>query len=97
MTRKTYGNTGTPITMDMGGWRITYNKRGEVKVGFCKERTLSNAVAVFNSLDHTTGFNAGTLPIDRIDTFGNLTDTWLQEGRYGVPYPSLLLSNFDRS
>ena len=97
MTRKTYGNTGTPITMDMGGWRITYHKRGEVKVGFFKERTLSNAVAVFNSLDHTTGFNAGTLTIDRIDTFGNLTDTWLQEGRYGVPYPSLLLSNFDRS
>ena len=86
MTRKTYGNTGTPITMDMGGWRITYHKRGEVKVGFFKERTLSNAVAVFNSLDHTTGFNAGTLTIDRIDTFGNLTDTFTQEGRYGVPH-----------
>ena len=95
MKRKTYGNgTGTPITMDMGGWRITYHKRGEVDVAFFKERTLSNAVAVFNSLDRTTGFNAGTLTIDRIDTFGNLTDTWTQEGRYGTPYPVMLMSSF---
>ena len=45
-----------------------------------------NAVAVFNSLDSTTGFDAGTLTIDRIDTFGNLTDTYTMEGRYGVPH-----------
>ena len=85
------------LLVDQGGWRITYHKDNEVKVGLFKELTLSNAVAVFNSLDRTTGFDAGTLTIDRIDTFGNLTDTWIQEGRYGVPYPSLLLSNFDRS
>ena len=84
---KSYGNTGTPITMNMGGWRITYHKDGEVQIPalFC-ERTLSNAVAVFNSLDSTTGFDAGTLTIDRIDTFGNLTDTYTMEGRYGVPH-----------
>ena len=69
-----------------GGWRITYHKDGEVKYGHFCERTLSDAVHVFNSLDHTTGFNAGTLTIDRIDTFGNLTDTFTQEGRYGVPH-----------
>ena len=69
-----------------GGWRITYHKDGEVKHGFFCERTLSDAVHVFNSLDHTTGFNAGTLTIDRIDTFGNLTDTFTQEGRYGIPH-----------
>ena len=87
MKRKTYGNgTGTPITMDMGCWRITYHKDGEVKHGMFVERTLSDAVHVFNSLDHTTGFNAGTLTIDRIDTFGNLTDTFTQEGRYGIPH-----------
>ena len=83
---KSYGNTGTPITMNMGGWRITYHKDGEVKYGHFCERTLSDAVHVFNSLDHTTGFNAGTLTIDRIDTFGNLTDTFTQEGRYGIPH-----------
>ena len=94
---KSYGNTGTPITMDMGGWRITYTQDGEIKVGLFNEATLSDAVHVFNSLGHTTGFNAGTLTIDRIDTFGNLTDTWTQEGRYGTPYPVLLMSNFVRS
>ena len=94
---KSYGHGTSPITMDMGGWRITYTKHGEVDVAFLKERTLSNAVAVFNTLDRTTGFNAGTLTIDRIDTFGNLTDTWTQEGRYGTPYPVLLMSNFVRS
>ena len=83
---KSYGNTGTPITMNMGGWRITYHQDGEVKYGLFNEATLSDAVHVFNSLDHTTGFNAGTLTIDRIDTFGNLTDTFTQEGRYGIPH-----------
>ena len=83
---KSYGNTGTPITMNMGGWRITYHQDGEIKTGLFCEATLSEAVHVFNSLGHTTGFNAGTLTIDRIDTFGNLTDTFTQEGRYGVPH-----------
>ena len=83
---KSYGNTGTPITMNMGGWRIIYNKDGEIKSSFFCEATLMNAVAVFNSLDSTTGFDAGTLTIDRIDTFGNLTDTYTMEGRYGVPH-----------
>ena len=73
------------LLVDQGGWRIAYHKDGEVKYGLFKERTLSNAVAVFNSLDHTTGFDAGMLTIDRIDTFGNLTHTYTQDGRYGVP------------
>ena len=73
------------LLVDMGGWRIAYHKLGEIKVGFFKERTLSNAVAVFNSLDHTTGFNAGMLTIDRIDIHGKLTHTYTQDGRYGVP------------
>ena len=83
---KSYGSTGTPITMNMGGWRITYHNHGEIKTAFFCEATLLNAVAVFNSLDGTTGFDAGTLTIDRIDTFGNLTDTYTMEGRYGVPH-----------
>ena len=90
---KSYGNTGTPITMKMGGWRITYHQDGEIKAGFFCEATLSDAVHVFNSLGHTTGFNAGTLTIDRIDTFGNLTDTFTQEGRYAVPHNVRSLNN----
>ena len=93
---KSYGNTGTPITMDMGGWRITYTQDGKIKVGTFNEATLSNAVHVFNSLDHTTGFDAGTLTIDRIDTFGNLTDTFIQDGRYGVPHNVASLRNTHR-
>jgi len=83
---KSYGNTGTPITLNLGGWRITYTQDGEIKVAHFNEATLSDAVHVFNSLDHTTGFNSGTLTIDRLDTFGNLTDTFTQEGRYAVPH-----------
>ena len=83
---KSYGNTGTPITMNMGGWRITWHQDGEIKSGHFCEATLMNAVAVFNSLDSTTGFDAGPLCIDRIDTFGNLTDTYTMNGRYGVPH-----------
>ena len=90
---RSYGNTMTPITLNMGGWRITYHQDGEIKTGLFCEATLSDAVHVFNSLDHTTGFNAGTLTIDRIDTFGNLTDTFTQEGRYGVPHNVRSLRN----
>ena len=83
---KSYGHGTSPITMDMGAWRITYNHPNKgIMVSLFNERTLMNAVAVFNSLDRTTGFDAGTLTIDRIDTFGNLTHTYTQEGRYGVP------------
>ena len=85
MKRNAYATTML-TGLSEGGWRITYHKDGEVKHGMFVERTLSDAVHVFNSLDHTTGFNAGTLTIDRIDTFGNLTDTFTQEGRYGIPH-----------
>ena len=94
---RSYGNgSGTPLTVDMGGWRITYTKDGEIKVAHFNEATLSNAVHVFNSLDHTTGFDAGTLTIDRIDTFGNLTDTFIQDGRYAVPHNVASLRNTHR-
>ena len=86
MTQRNAYATTMLTGLSEGGWRITYHKDGEVTHGMFVERTLSDAVHVFNSLDHTTGFNAGTLTIDRIDTFGNLTDTFTQEGRYGVPH-----------
>ena len=93
---KSYGNTGTPITLNLGGWRITYTQDGEIKVAHFNEATLSDAVHVFNSLDHTTGFNSGTLTIDRLDTFGNITDTFTQEGRYGIPHNVRSLNNTHR-
>ena len=85
MKRNAYATTML-TGLSEGGWRITYHKDGEVKHGMFVERTLSDAVHVFNSLDHTTGFNAGTLTIDRNDTFSNLTDTFTQEGRYALPH-----------
>ena len=83
---KTYGNTGTPITMDMGGWNISYREPicGGNRKAFLKEATLLQAVAVFNTLERTSGFDT-PLRIERFDTFGNHTDTWTMDGRYDVP------------
>ena len=53
-------------------------------MSFLKESTLLQAVAVFNTLERTTGFDT-PLRIERIDTFVNHTDTWTMDGRYGVP------------
>ena len=45
-----------------------------------------NTMAVFNSLDSTTGFKIiGDIIIDRINTDGVLTDTFLMDGRYARP------------
>ena len=83
---KTYGNTGTPITMDMGGWNISYREPicGGNRMAFLKEATLLQAVAVFNTLERTSGFDT-PLRIERLDIFGNHTDTWTMDGRYDVP------------
>jgi len=81
---RSYGNTGTPITMDMGGWNIFYMRDGIEQRSFLKEGTLLNTVAVFNSLDRTSGFDT-PLRIERLDIFGNHTDTWTMDGRYSVP------------
>ena len=67
-----------------GGWRIHYTKDGNDEISFFVESTLLNAVAVFNTLERTSGFNT-PLRIERIDTFGNHTDTFTMDGRYGVP------------
>ena len=83
---KSYGNTGTPITMDMGGWNIYYREpicRGN-RMAFHKTDTLLNAVAEFNTIQRTSGFDT-PLRIERMDVFGNHTDTWTMDGRYGVP------------
>ena len=83
---KSYGNTGTPITMDMGGFRISYREPicGGNRMAFHKTDTLLNAVAEFNTIQRTSGFDT-PLRIERMDVFGNHTDTWPMDGRYGVP------------
>ncbi len=89
---KTYGNTGTPITMDMGCFIIQYREPicGGNRQAIHKTRTMLNAVAEFNALERTSLSPEGLpfdtpLRIERIDTFGNHTDTWTMDGRYDVP------------
>ena len=88
---KSYGNTGTPITMDMGGFHIFYREpiNGGSRRSFHKTDTMLNAVAEFNTLTHTSmseGKPFSTpLRIERHDIFGNKTHVWTMDGRYAVP------------
>ena len=83
---KSYGNTGTPITMDMGGFHIFYREpiNGGSRRSFHKTDTMLNAVAEFNTLERTSGFDT-PLSIERMDVFGNMTHRWNMDGRYSVP------------
>ena len=75
---QSYGNTGTPITMDMGGFRIQYrNALGGNRESFFQTSDHNEARQEFNqyvvgreSIDETP------LRIERFDIFGNHTDTW---------------------
>ena len=86
-----YGNTGTPITMDMGGFEILYREPicGGNRRSFHKTDTMLNAVAEFNTLEHTSISDgkpfATPLSITRLDIFGNKTHRWNMDGRYSVP------------
>ena len=89
---KSYGNTGTPITMDMGGFHIFYREpiNGGARRSFHKTRTMLNAVAEFNTLERTSLSPEGLpfdtpLSIERHDIFGNMTHRWNMDGRYSVP------------
>ena len=83
---KSYGNTGTPITMDMGGFHIQYREpiNSGNRASFHKTSTMLNAVAEFNTLERTSGFDT-PLRIERMDIFGNKTHVWTLDGRYAVP------------
>ena len=88
---QSYGNTGTPITMDMGGFYIYYREPilGGNRQSFHKTSTMLNAVAEFNTLEHTSMSEGKPfetpLRIERFDIFGNHTHTWTMDGRYSVP------------
>ena len=80
-----YGNTGTPITMNKGGFKIQYREplAGGNRVFLsCRTATVMDAVAEFNIIKG--GFDT-PLRIERVDVFGNLTHTYTMDGRYGVP------------
>ena len=59
LTGQSYGNTGTPITMDMGGFYIYYREPicGGNRQSFHKTSTMLQAVAEFNTLETTSGFD----------------------------------------
>ena len=43
-----------------------------------------NAMAVFNAMEATSGFDT-PITVERRDVFGNMTHRWNMDGRYGVP------------
>ena len=83
MKRKAYATTMLS-GLSESGWRIHYTKDGSSDVAFLVERTLLDAGAVFNTLGRTSGCDTD-LTIERVGTYGDVTNTWVMEGRYGVP------------
>ena len=81
-----YGHGVSPITMDMGCFKIFYREPilGGNRQSIHKTSTMLNAVAEFNTLERTSGFDT-PLRIERYDIFGNHSDTWTMDGRYDVP------------
>ena len=75
------------LLTDKGGWWIAYAHPDKgLTRSFLKEKTLMSAMAVFNSLDSTTGFKIiGDIIVDRFNIDGALTDTFVMAGRYGTP------------
>ena len=74
------------LLTDQGGWYIDYREPilGGHRASFHKTDTLSNAVAEFNTLERTSGFDT-PLRITRVDTLGDKTHVYTQDGRYSVP------------
>ena len=74
------------LLVDQGGWRIEYREPilGGNRASFHKTDTLLNAVAEFNTLERTSGFDT-PLRITRIDTLGEKTHIFTMQGRYDVP------------
>ena len=67
-----YGNTGTPVTMNKGGFKIQYREplAGGNRVFLsCRTATVMDAVAEFNLIKG--GFDT-PLRIERFDVFGIL-------------------------
>ena len=88
---RSYGNTLTPVTMDMGGFHIYYREPilGGSRRSFHKTSTLMEAVAEFNTIESLSMSEgkpfATPLSVERADIFGNITHRWNMDGRYSVP------------
>ena len=79
MKRKSYGNTGTHITMDMGGFNVHYrNHLGGMRKAFFKDANQNEAR---NSTLELYGDTIDDSPcrIERFDIFGNHTHTWTSD------------------
>jgi hypothetical protein len=74
------------LLVDEGGWRIEYREPilGGHRASFHKVSTLSQAVAEFNVLERTSGFDT-PMRITRVSTMGDKTHVYTQDGRYSVP------------
>ena len=80
-----YGNTGTPVTMNMGGFKIQYREPicgGNRVFLSTRTATVMDAVAEFNLIKG--GFDT-PLRVERYNFDGKLTDVFNMDGRYGVP------------
>ena len=74
------------LLLDQGCFKIYYREPilGGNRVAIHKTDTMLNAVAEFNTLQRTSGFDT-PLRIERMDIFGNKTHVWTMDGRYSVP------------
>jgi len=79
------------LLVDQGGFRIEFREPilGGNRASHHKTATLSEAVAEFNTLSHLSLSEgkpfATPMRISRINTMGEVTHIWTQEGRYSVP------------
>ena len=74
------------LLTDQGGWRIEYREPilGGNRAAFHKVATLSQAVAEFNTLERTSGFDT-PMRITRVAVNGEWTHVYTQDGRYSTP------------
>ena len=76
---KSYGNTGTPITMDMGGFYCYYrNNLGGARTAFFKVSDHNEARDEVLNM-YGGEIDISPLKVERIDTFGNHTHTYYTE------------------
>ena len=76
---KSYGNTGTPITMDMGGFYVYYrNHLGGARKAFHKVANHNEARDETLNL-HGGEIDVSPVKVERIDIFGNHTHTWTSD------------------
>ncbi len=72
----------------MNTFRITYvGPLGNLQRAQIESATLLNAMSLFNTMDRTSGFDAGdAIYVDVMDLGGAVVEEYMMSGgRYGVP------------